>query len=74
MALNKIQQIQHEFLDINDSVKNPDENFLLKSEILHCIESISLKCLSQTASLKLDANKCLPEQLSGDVTKFRLAL
>lgn len=37
------------------------------------MESLSAKCLSQTASIKLDT-KCLPERLLGDVAKFRLAL
>jgi hypothetical protein len=50
-----------------------EETFLLKEEVLQCIESLSAKCLSQTASIKLDT-KCLPERLQGDVQKFRLAL
>lgn len=59
---------------MTSSESNPDENFLLKDEILQCVESLSVKCLSQQTTLKLDANKYLPEKLAGDVTKFRLAL
>jgi hypothetical protein len=50
-----------------------EENFLLKEEILQCVESLSAKCLGQNASIKLDT-KYLPEKLQGDVNKFRLAL
>jgi hypothetical protein len=57
-----------------DSGKNPEENFILKEEILQIVESLSVKCLSQTAQLKLDANKYLPEKLAGDVSRFRLAV
>jgi hypothetical protein len=32
-----------------DSGKNPEENFILKEEILQIVESLSVKCLSQTA-------------------------
>jgi hypothetical protein len=53
-------------------MKPPEDNFLLKEEILHIVESLSV--LSQSATLRLDANKYLPEKLAGDVQKFRLAL
>jgi hypothetical protein len=54
--------------------KNNDENFLLRDEIMQCVESLSVKCLNHSATLKLDANKSLPEKLSGDLQKFRLVL
>ena len=55
------------------SNSNIEENFLLKEEILQCIESLSAKCLSQQATVKLDT-KHLPEKLSGDVANFRLSI
>jgi hypothetical protein len=57
----------------NNKSQDNEETFLLKEEILQCVESLSAKCLSQTASIKLDT-KCLPERLLGDAAKFRLAL
>lgn len=43
-----------------------EDTFLLKEELMQCIESLSAKCLNQAASIKLDT-KCLPERLSGDL-------
>ena len=54
--------------------KSQDENFLLKDEIMQCVESLSVKCLSPATTLKLDANKNLPEKLAGDLSKFRLVI
>lgn len=58
----------------SESFKGQDENFLLRDEIMQCVESLSVKCLNPQTTLKLDANKNLPELLSGDIQKFRLAL
>jgi hypothetical protein len=75
LMINKLQQIAYEYQE--DMLPNEggrvDETFLLKEEILQCIESLSAKCLSQQAQIKLDT-KCLPERLAGDLFKFRLAL
>jgi hypothetical protein len=54
--------------------KAQEENFVLKDEILQVVESLTIKCLNQAATLKLDSNKYLPEKLEGDVHRFRLAL
>lgn len=59
--------------DFNDLNKHQKENFLLKDEILHIVESLSVKSLSNDAMLRLDS-KSLPERLEGDIHKFRLAL
>ena len=59
--------MQHELMDLNNSNKSPEENFILKEEILHVVESLAVKCLNQEAQLKLDVSKQLPETLSGDV-------
>ncbi len=40
---------------------------------MQCVESLSVKCLSQQTTLDLNANKHLPEKLQGDIGKFRLA-
>jgi aspartyl-tRNA synthetase len=70
--LNKIQQIAHEFQEEamsfqpgSEQKADFEETFLLKEEILQCVESLSAKCLSQSAAIKLDT-KCLPERLLGD--------
>jgi hypothetical protein len=63
VALNQIQQMQHEFWSRSDSFKTPDENFFLRDEILQCVDSLSVKCLSGATTLKLDADKHLPEKL-----------
>jgi hypothetical protein len=47
LVMNRIQQIQHELADMQDISKTPNENFLLKDEIVHIVESLSVKCLSQ---------------------------
>ena len=49
----------------SDQKADVEETFLLKEEILQCVESLSAKCLSQSAAIKLDT-KCLPERLLGD--------
>lgn len=46
LVMNRIQQIQHELADMQDISKTPNENFLLKDEIVHIVESLSVKCLS----------------------------
>ncbi|TNV87760.1 hypothetical protein FGO68_gene5455 [Halteria grandinella] len=87
LAMNKIQQIAHEFQDDNINISQSDQKnkspvvtqplqedtFLLKEELMQCIESLSAKCLNQSASIKLDT-KCLPERLSGDLQRFRLSI
>ena len=40
---------------------------------MQCVESLSVKCLSHSTTLDLNANKHLPEKLQGDIHKFRLA-
>ena len=44
--MNRIQQIQHELADMQDISKIPYENFILKEEIVHIVESLTVKCLS----------------------------
>lgn len=46
LIMNRIQQIQHELADMQEVAKTPEENFLLKEEILQIVESLSVKCLS----------------------------
>ncbi|CDW71528.1 multi-sensor hybrid histidine kinase [Stylonychia lemnae] len=74
VAINQVQQMQHEFWSRSENYKNLDENFLLRDEIMQCVESLSVKCLNASTTLKLDASKNLPEKLKGDVQRFRLAL
>eukprot|EP00347_Sterkiella_histriomuscorum_P018326 403345932 len=74
VAINQVQQIQHEILTRSDAFSIQEENFLLKDEIMQCVESLSVKCLSPSCTLKLDPNRGLPEKLSGDLQRFRLAL
>lgn len=73
-----MQLIQHELWTKSFSLSTIkgtcEENFLLRDEVVQCVESLSLKCLSDGTTLKLDANKHLPEKLQGDVQRFRLAL
>lgn len=59
---------------MSDVKKNAHESFLLREEVMYCLESLSVNCLSKSAFLNLKSADCLPEKISGDLTKFRLAL
>ena len=59
---------------MSDAVKNTEDNFLLKEEIMYCLEALSVNCLSKSATLNLKTAECLPEKIAGDLSKFRLAL
>ena len=51
-----------------------EENFLLKDEIYFCLESLSLNCLSKSSTLNLNIKNSVPDKLSGNIFKFRLAM
>ena len=53
---------------------NAKDIFLLREEILHIVESLSFQCLTNDAQIKLDIKQQLPEKLSGDAQRFRLAI
>jgi hypothetical protein len=72
--INKIQQLQYESGETKDNTVMVKEDFFIRDEIMQIVETLSIKCLTTEATLKLDARPCLPEKLCGDILKFRLVI
>jgi len=73
LMLNGVQQMQHQYQWVTDTSPFKNEEFVLADEVKYIVQGFSLS-MNPRVTLRIEYEQNLPQRVSGNLEKFRLAM